>query len=497
MQNGATVFGTYNGYGTMIKAIEDRSCFIAAFWVRKGALSSATPEEFLSEYQRRPGKDYVKAFKTSGNTINVVLYASGDDSACCRQVIDFLEDMTDHLQVDYYSNGCAKCGSSIGLSVYPEHNGGTQLCSICSQKENIAAFAQPPQNAFVQPETYAQPQQNTFAQPETYAQPQQNTFVQPETYTQPQQSAFTQPETYTQPQQNTFAQPETYAQPQQNTFAQPETYTQPQQNTFAQPETYTQPQQSAFTQPINMQQMGTPAPEVMFTQPIQPEPPVMSVDELGKSDSMEGISTENTPESTGYATAESLSQLQPQRMTPTDYTPAPIPGDFRSEPEFAAAPQAFNPMYSRPAAIPEHSKPIMGIIGALLFALIGCAVWILIGMAGKIMYIGGLIMGFSTVTGYKLFGQKFDGFGIELISAYSTEGFAEAAEILGYNGFIDVFFRFFEFAGRVDELMAQVAPDAPSIMGTFLRNLMIGYAVSGIGFLVFAIPQFRQRDRYI
>ncbi len=473
MQNGATVFGTYNGYGTMIKAIEDRSCFIAAFWVRKGALSSATPEEFLSEYQRRPGKDYVKAFKTSGNTINVVLYASGDDSACCRQVIDFLEDMTDHLQVDYYSNGCAKCGSSIGLSVYPEHNGGTQLCSICSQKENIAAFAQPPQNAFVQPETYAQPQQNTFAQPETYAQPQQNTF------------------------------------------AQPETYTQPQQNTFAQPETYTQPQQSAFTQPINMQQMGTPAPEVMFTQPIQPEPPVMSVDELGKSDSMEGISTENTPESTGYATAESLSQLQPQRMTPTDYTPAPIPGDFRSEPEFAAAPQAFNPMYSRPAAIPEHSKPIMGIIGALLFALIGCAVWILIGMAGKIMYIGGLIMGFSTVTGYKLFGKKFDGFGIvccaiviivavlgsniaiELISAYSTEGFAEAAEILGYNGFIDVFFRFFEFAGRVDELMAQVAPDAPSIMGTFLRNLMIGYAVSGIGFLVFAIPQFRQRDRYI
>ncbi len=499
--------GNYNGYSVSIKTVEEKNCFIMSLWVRKGALTENSVDSFIGEYKARPDNDFLKAHMVTHHNIAAIILGDTDSTVASTRIMRFMEDITDFLQVNYYSNACSKCGSSIGLSLYRTAQGLTQLCSVCAQKSELTAPAQS------NPNTYAQPAQSA---PNTYAQPAQSV---PNTYAQPAQSA---PNTYAQPAQSA---PNTYAQPAQsvpNTFAQPaqsvpNTYAQPAQSV---PNTYAQPAQSVpntFAQPAQSMNVVPPVSAVyvpMNDGNIPQDTPAISVSQLGANDGMEAISTETTPESTGYATAESLAQLRPPEKREVEYRPTPIPGDFRSEPEPVVSVMPYDPNV-RPSAIPESSSPIKGIIGALLFSLLACAVWVLIGMAGRIMYLGGLLMGFCCVTGYKLFGKKFDVFGIiscivvillavlgsniliELITAYNEPGFAETAQMLGFNGFADTFFRFFEFIQKIDDVVQLVSPGAESMTGMFIRNLLIGYAFSGVGFLVFAIPQFKARNRYV
>lgn len=63
----------------------------------------------------------------------------------------------------------------------------------------------------------------------------------------------------------------------------------------------------------------------------------------------------------------------------------------------------------------EHEKKervVLGILGALIGALIGCAVILLIGHFGYIASIGGVIMAICSVNGYRIFAGKMSNKGV-------------------------------------------------------------------------------------
>lgn len=247
------------------------------------------------------------------------------------------------------------------------------------------------------------------------------------------------------------------------------------------------------------------------------------------NNSMDSVDPATAPESTGYSTAQSLAELKP----PTNGNLPPINGGF-SQPAYspmnsngAFVQQPMNnggfvqrPMNSfgndgrfvagRPTAISQPANPIMGILGAFLFSLIGCAVWILIGKLGYISYLGGIAMAFSTIFGYHLFGKKFDVLGfitsivIVLIMVLlsnmfiytwqiiSEPGIDEALSILGYEGFFSVFFGLFDLMKQVDLLTGLEGMD--SMTGTFISDLVIGYIVSGIATVAIGVSMLK-KDR--
>ena len=147
---------------------------------------------------------------------------------------------------------------------------------------------------------------------------------------------------------------------------------------------------------------------------------------------------------------------------------------------------------------------------AIVFSLIGCAVWILIGKLGYISYLGGIAMAFSTIFGYHLFGKKFDTLGliisivIVLIMVFvsnmfiytwqivSEPGIDEALSLLGYEGFFSVFFGLFDLMKQVDLLTGLEGMD--SMTGSFISDLVIGYIISGIATVAIGISMLK-KDR--
>ena len=62
---------------------------------------------------------------------------------CIRDRLDikrFITDMVKYYSANYYSNACANCNSSIGLSFAKASDGNVkQLCKMCVQSEEDAA----------------------------------------------------------------------------------------------------------------------------------------------------------------------------------------------------------------------------------------------------------------------------------------------------------------------------------------------------------------------
>lgn len=194
------------------------------------------------------------------------------------------------------------------------------------------------------------------------------------------------------------------------------------------------------------------------------------------------------------------------------------------EPQQHAYPQQIPqpPVYSQqyPQTIPgadsyvappvvAKSNVLLGVLGAVVFSLIGCAVWVLIGSMGYISYLGALVMSLLTVTGYKLLGRKFDIPGVLVciavvalavlasnvfINALTVANDAETMEILsyiGYDNFSDVFLRFFGLLNELDELLNEVMPGSGTLMSEFLGELALSYVFAGIAFVVVAVPQYK------
>lgn len=454
--------GTYVGYGFMLRALSDKSCIIFNSWVRKSALTSKTADGFFTEYMAKTENSFVKAYKVGEPNISAVLFAGSDDDQTVADIKRFITDIVKYYSANYYSNACAKCNSSIGLGFAKASDGSIkQLCKMCVQSEEDAA--------------------------ENAVSAQQTTPVQPAINNQP---AFNP------------------AQPAMND-----------QQTFNQAQPVPQPDTGVYGVPIG----GAPVPPVTNNFQTENVMPAIGGTPLPSSqsgnDAMAAIDPATAPESTGYSTAQSLAELKP----PTNGNLPPINGGF-SQPAYS--PMNNNggfvqqPMSSfandgrfvagRPTAIIQESKPLMGILGAILFSLIGCAVWILIGKLGYISYLGGVAMAFSTIFGYHLFGKKFDVLGLVtsivivlimvllsnmFICAWqivSEPGIDEALSLLGYEGFFSVFFGLFDLMKQFDLLTGLEGMD--SMTGSFISDLVIGYIVSGIATIAIGVSTLK-KDR--
>lgn len=407
--------GTYVGYGFTLLALNDKNCIIFNSWARKSALTTKTADDFFKEYMSKPENSFVKAYKAGEPNISAVLFTGNDDAQAVLDIKRFITDIVKYYSANYYSNACAKCNSSIGLSFAKASDGNVkQLCKMCVQSEEDAA----------------------------------------------EKAAVTQ-----------SAKP-VDSQPVQ----------QPMQQPVQQPM-----QQPAVNQQTANSAVGIYGIPVPAAQPIADDQVVVTpttvLPPATSNNSMDSVDPATAPESTGYSTAQSLAELKP----PSNSNLPPISGGF-----------------SQPA------NPVMGILGAIIFSLIGCAVWILIGKLGYISYLGGIAMAFSTIFGYHLFGKKFDTLGliisivIVLIMVFvsnmfiytwqivSEPGIDEALSLLGYEGFFSVFFGLFDLMKQVDLLTGLEGMD--SMTGSFISDLVIGYIISGIATVAIGISMLK-KDR--
>lgn len=447
--------GTYVGYGFTLRALNDKNCIIFNSWARKSALTTKTVDDFFKEYMSKPENSFVKAYKAGEPNISAVLFAGNDDAQAVLDIKRFITDMVKYYSANYYSNACARCNSSIGLSFAKAADGNVkQLCKMCVQSEEDAA----------EKAAMAQSAKPVNAQP--VPQPMQQPAV-----------------------------------------------NQTQQTANSAVGIYGIPVPAA--QPI--------ADDQVVVTPTTVLPPATS------NNSMDSVDPATAPESTGYSTAQSLAELKP----PSNSNLPPISGGF-SQPAYSPmnsnggfVQQPMNnggfvqrPMNSfgndgrfvagRPTAISQPANPVMGILGAIIFSLIGCAVWIIIGKLGYISYLGGIAMAFSTIFGYHLFGNKFDTLGLiisivivlvmVLISnmfiytweLLSQPGMEEALSLLGYNGFFGVFFGLFDLMKQVDLHTGLDGID--SMTGGFISDLIFSYIISMIATVAIGVSMLK-KDR--
>ena len=463
--------GTYVGYGFTLRALNDKNCIIFNSWARKSALTTKTVDDFFKEYMSKPENSFVKAYKAGEPNISAVLFAGNDDAQAVLDIKRFITDMVKYYSANYYSNACARCNSSIGLSFAKAADGNLkQLCKMCVQSEEDAA-----EKAAV-----------TQSAKPIDSQPVQQPMQQP----------------VPQPMQQPVPQP--MQQPAVN---------QTQQTANSAVGIYGIPVPA--TQPI--------ADDQVVVTPTTVLPPATS------NNSMDSVDPATAPESTGYSTAQSLAELKP----PSNSNLPPISGGF-SQPAYSPmntnggfVQQPMNnggfvqrPMNSfgndgrfvagRPTAISQPANPVMGILGAIVFSLIGCAVWIIIGKLGYISYLGGIAMAFSTIFGYHLFGKKFDTLGLiisivivlvmVLVSnmfiytweLLSQPGMEEALSLLGYNGFFGVFFGLFDLMKQVDLHAGLDGID--SMTGGFISDLIFSYIISMIATVAIGVSMLK-KDR--
>lgn len=447
--------GTYVGYGFTLLALNDKNCIIFNSWARKSALTTKTADDFFKEYMSKPENSFVKAYKAGEPNISAVLFTGNDDAQAVLDIKRFITDMVKYYSANYYSNACANCNSSIGLSFAKAADGNVkQLCKMCVQSEEDAA-----EKAAV-----------TQSAKPVDSQPVQQPMQQP-AVNQAQQTANSAVGLY--------GIPVPVAQP-------------------------TADDQAVVT-------------------PTTVLPPATS------NNSMDSVDPATAPESTGYSTAQSLAELKP----PINGNLPPINGGF-SQPAYSPmnnnggfVQQPMNnggfvqrPMNSfgndgrfvagRPTAISQPANPVMGILGAIIFSLIGCAVWILIGKLGYISYLGGIAMAFSTIFGYHLFGKRFDTLGLiisivivlvmVLVSnmfiytweLLSQPGMEEALSLLGYNGFFGVFFGLFDLMKQVDLHTGLDGID--SMTGGFISDLIFSYIISMIATVAIGVSMLK-KDR--
>lgn len=444
--------GTYVGYGFTLRALNDKNCIIFNSWARKSALTTKTVDDFFKEYMSKPENSFVKAYKAGEPNISAVLFAGNDDAQAVLDIKRFITDMVKYYSANYYSNACAKCNSSIGLSFAKAADGNVkQLCKMCVQSEEDAAEKAAVTQSAKPIDSQPVPQPIPQPVPQPMQQPAVN---------QTQQTANSAVGIYGIP--------------------------------------------VPVTQPI--------ADDQVVVTPTTVLPPATS------NNSMDSVDPATAPESTGYSTAQSLAELKP----PSNSNLPPISGGF-SQPAYSPMNNGGfvqRPMNSfgndgrfvagRPTAISQPANPVMGILGAIVFSLIGCAVWIIIGKLGYISYLGGIAMAFSTIFGYHLFGKKFDTLGLiisivivlvmVLVSnmfiytweLLSQPGMEEALSLLGYNGFFGVFFGLFDLMKQVDLHAGLDGID--SMTGGFISDLIFSYIISMIATVAIGVSMLK-KDR--
>ena len=462
--------GTYVGYGFTLKGMNEKSCFVFNSWVRPSALTSLDAESYFKQIMTLPENSFIKAYRVSGSNVSAVLFVNADEKQAVTDVKRFITELVKYYSSNHYSNSCAKCGSSVGLSFGQGSDGSIrQYCKMCMQTSDLdrASESSVAGNA-------VQPSLQAVQQPVPPVQP-----VQP--VQQPSDIGI-----YGIPVGN--QQPVPTVQPQSNTNIPPI-------NSGYEQQPVLQPQQFG-QQPAEMGIYGIPVDNQVPMQALQP------------NTAMDSIDPKTAPSSTGYSTAESLAQLQP----PNNKNLPPIDGGF-SQPSYNNQPMhnggyVQQPMNSgfndtrfiagRPTAVAPEGNPILGILGAVLFSLIGCAVWVVIGKLGYISYIGGVAMSFSTLFGYNLLGKKFDiigmitGIVIVLLMVLFANMIIYAWDIASKaeHDFFDVLFNLFDIMKNFD--LHSGLEGTASFTGAFVHDLVFGYVICGISTCAIGIPMLKK-----
>ena len=464
--------GTYVGYGFTLKGMNEKRCIVFNSWAKSSALTSLDAESYFKQIMALPENSFIKAYRVTGLNISAVLFVNDDEKQAVTDIKRFITELVKYYSSNYYSNSCAKCGSSIGLSF---GNGGDgnirQYCKMCMQTSDLdrASESSVAENA-VQPSLQAV--QQPVQQPSDMG-------------------------IYGIPVGN--QQPVSPVQPQSNTNIPPI-------NSGYEQQPVPQPQQ--FGQ--------QPAERGIYGIPVDNQVPMQV---LQSNTAMDSLDPKTAPSSTGYSTAESLAQLQP----PNNKNLPPIDGGF-SQPSYNNQPMnnggyVQQPMNSgfgqqaysnnndarfiagRPTAIEPEGNPILGILGAVLFSLIGCAVWVVIGKLGYISYLGGVAMSFTTLFGYYLFSKKFDiigmitGIVIVLLMVLFANMIIYAWEFasIGEQNFFDVLFNLFDIMKNID--LQYGLEGSKSLTGAFVHDLVFGYVICGISTCVIGIPMLKKNRR--
>ena len=457
--------GTYVGYGFTLKAMNEKQCIVFNSWAKSSALTSLDAESYFKQIMALPENSFIKAYRVTGLNISAVLFVNDDEKQAVTDIKRFITELVKYYSSNYYSNSCAKCGSSIGLSF---GNGGDgnirQYCKMCMQTSDLdrASESSVAENA-------VQPSLQAVQQPVPPVQPVQ----------QPSDIGI-------------------YGIPVGN----------------QQPVPTVQPQSNANIPPINSgyEQQPVPQPQQFGQQPAEmgiygiPVDNQVPMQALQSNTAMDSIDPKTAPSSTGYSTAESLAQLQP----PNNKNLPPIDGGF-SQPSYNNQPmnsgfgqQAYSNnndarfIAGRPTAIEPEGNPILGILGAVLFSLIGCAVWVVIGKLGYISYIGGVAMSFTTLFGYYLFSKKFDiigmitGIVIVLLMVLFANMIIYAWDIASTaeHDFFDILFNLFDIMKNFDLHFG--LEGSKSLTGEFITNLVISYVICGISTCAIGIPMLKK-----
>lgn len=135
----------------------------------------------------------------------------------------------------------------------------------------------------------------------------------------------------------------------------------------------------------------------------------------------------------------------------------------------------------------QKSNIVAGIVGGFLGSLIGVTLWIIIGLAGYIAAICGLVLAVCTIKGYQLFGGKLDKKGmvitiiITILMVFVSQYLTLSLEI--YNEFkADYAISVFNAIRAVPDFLKDA-----DVSRSFYVNLGIGYLLT----LVCVVSQFK------
>lgn len=449
---GNMVLGTIKSYCISIKANQKNNCYILNAWVKSESYQapvslSQWTEEYISSHS------FLKAFNYNENTYNALLACDADRTANKNNLKEFLNSLTLYLSMNYYKNCCTDCGKTLGVRLYKN---GLVTALLCDDCLNIRGFRKP------------QPQQPVH-------QPQQPTA--PAYQTQANQAVPA-------PSASVVAGSGFIGGGVQSSVSQ-------------------QPQS------LNTGYVANASNNEMMAS-------VSAYENMEYASNAPAVGTmESAPSNGGYPTNNPA--LNPMAGA-SDNTMSPPPpsnmnagymsgtsGVDSSASRFPSASQnplpAYNPSGMStpiiPKTLPSHSNPLLGFLGAVLFSLVGCALWILCSQLNFISYLAALVLGYGAVKGYVKFGKRFDIFGVIicivvlLLAVYACDRFSLGLSIMNeFNGNAT----YVQFAGQTDLWTAITNFDSyvkiePKIADAFYHDLIIGYVFTFIGFIIVAIEQ--------
>lgn len=129
----------------------------------------------------------------------------------------------------------------------------------------------------------------------------------------------------------------------------------------------------------------------------------------------------------------------------------------------------------------QHSNPFLGFIGAVIGAIPGVILWLLIYRLGYIAAICGLLLAFGAVKGYSMLGKRLDGKGT-VISVIVSIGMLGVALILCYGwALLDVFgpegYSFLDCVLAVPAMLSGY----PEVLASFVGEFFMGLLLTGLG----------------